>query len=125
MDYFFPNLEEAALLTGEADPDRAADALLACGVKRVALKLGGRGCLLKSETERHLIPAVPGARCVDTTGAGDTFAAAFIAALIEGRSFIDCGRFANAAASLCVEHVGATNALWTREEAEARLERIM
>ena len=124
LDYFFPNREEAAMLTGKTDPERAADALLACGVGHVALKLGGRGCLLRSRDERHLIPAVPGAQCVDTTGAGDTFAAGFIAALIEGRSFADCGRFANAAASLCVETVGATEGHWHRADAEARCEAI-
>ena len=120
LDYFFPNLEEAALLTGETDPDAVADALLACGVGHVALKLGGKGCLLKSRTERHIVPAVPGVRCVDTTGAGDTFAGAFIAALLEGRSFVDCGRFANSAASLCVETVGSVQGNWTRQDADQR-----
>lgn len=122
LDYFFPNLEEAAALTGARDPDAIADALLGCGVKHVALKLGGRGCLLKSRDERHLIPAVPGVRCVDTTGAGDTFAAAFIAALLEGKPLVACGRFANAAASLCVEQVGATAGTWTRADVDARLQ---
>ncbi len=120
LDYFFPNLAEAAALTGEADPDAIADALLRAGVGHVALKLGGRGCLLASDQERRRIPAVPGIRPVDTTGAGDTFAAAFIAALLEGRSFRDCGRFANAAASLCVETVGANAGTWTREDVERR-----
>ena len=120
LDYFFPNLDEASKLTGCDDPDAVADALLGCGVGHVALKLGGRGCLLASRTERHLIPAVPGVNCVDTTGAGDTFAAAFIAAILEGRSFADCGRFANAAASLCVQTVGATAGKWTREDADRR-----
>ena len=120
LDYFFPNRAETALLTGEGDPDSAADALIACGVRHVAVKLGADGCLLKSRDERHLIPACPVARCVDTTGAGDTFAAAFIAALLEGRSFADCGRFANAAASLCVESVGANDAPWTRADVDAR-----
>ena len=119
LDYFFPNLEEAALLTGEDDPDAAAAALVDCGVKHVALKLGGRGCLLRSARERILVPPFPGVRCVDSTGAGDTFAAGFIAALLEGRDFASCGRFANAAASLCVQSVGAGGS-WTREEAEAR-----
>lgn len=124
LDYFLPNLDEAAALTGQKSPDAMADALLDCGVRRVALKLGGEGCLLKSASERHLIPAVPGVRCVDTTGAGDTFAGAFIAAILEGRSFADCGRFANAAASLCVETVGATEGVWTRRDAELRLRAI-
>ena len=120
LDYFFPNLEEAALLTGADTPEGCADALLGAGVKRVAIKLGGQGCLIAERGYRRRVPAVPGVRCVDTTGAGDTFAAAFIAALLEGRPFPACARFANAAASLCVERVGATAGDWTREDAEAR-----
>ncbi len=123
LDYFFPNEDEAAALTGESDPDAMADALLEAGVRHAVIKLGGAGCLLASATERCRIPAVPGVVPVDTTGAGDTFAAAFIAALAEGRAFIDCGRFANAAASLCVEHVG-TRGTWTRENVEERLKRM-
>ena len=120
LDYFFPNMEEAARITGEADPEAAADALLRCGVKHVVIKLGGRGCLLKCRNEHHLIPAVEGVNCLDTTGAGDTFAAAFIAGILEGESLAGCGRLANAAASLCVESVGATEGAWTRAEAEKR-----
>ena len=123
LDYFFPNREEAALLTGEDDPEAAADALLACGVRHAVVKLGGAGCLLKSRDERHLLPACPGTTCVDTTGAGDTFTAAFIAALLAGRSFRDCGRFANAAASLCVEGVGAIRGGWTIADVMERFER--
>lgn len=123
LDYFFPNYDEAALLTGKSDPDAIAEALLDVGVRHVALKLGGRGCLLRSPAERHLVPAFP-ARCVDTTGAGDTFAGAFIAALLEGRGFRDCGRWANAAASLGVESVGATGGDWTRADVERRFEQI-
>lgn len=122
LDYFFPNLEEAAAITGQRNPDAVADALLECGVGHVALKLGGKGCLLAGRDERHRIPAVPGVECVDTTGAGDTFAGGFIAALLEGRSFADCGRFACAVASLCVENIGATAGSWTREDALKRFQ---
>jgi sugar/nucleoside kinase (ribokinase family) len=45
---------------------------------------------------------------VDTTGAGDNFVAGFLFARANGRSYSDCARFANAIASLCVEHIGAT-----------------
>ena len=120
LDYFFPNYEEAALLTGADSPEAAVDALIGAGVGHVALKLGGRGCLLSEGDARHYLPAVTGVHCVDTTGAGDTFAAAFMAALMEGRSFVECGRFANAAASLCVESVGAFGGGWTRGEVEMR-----
>jgi len=125
LDFFFPNLDEASALTGQKEPDAVADTLLDCGVKHVALKLGGKGCLLKSREERHLVPAVPGVLCVDTTGAGDTFAGAFIAAILEGRTFADCGRFANAAASLCVESIGATTGGWSRAEVEARYRSVI
>ena len=110
LDFFFPNLEEARLLTGREAPDDVADALLGAGVKNVALKLGGVGCLVKNGSGRFEVPACPATQCVDTTGAGDTFAAAFIASILEGRSVAHCAAFANAAASLCVERLGATAA---------------
>ena len=45
-----------------------------------------------------------------TSGAGDTFAACFLYALDRGLSLADCGRFANAGASFCIETVGAAGA---------------
>jgi len=125
LDYFFPNLDEAKLLTGFHNPDAIADAFLAVGVKNVALKLGGGGCLLKNARERHVVPVYPVAECVDTTGAGDNFAAAFIAAVLEGRSFRECGAFANAAASVCVESLGSTTAKLDRAEVDRRCESIL
>ena len=124
LDFIFPNLEEARLLTGREAPDDVADALLGAGVKNVALKLGGNGCLVKNASERFAVPAYPGAKCVDTTGAGDTFAAAFIASILEGRSIAQCAAFANAAASLCVERLGATAAPMNRDELEKRYRHI-
>jgi len=48
LDYFFPNFEEAQLLTGGETPDDVADAFLSVGVKNVVLKLGSGGCLIKN-----------------------------------------------------------------------------
>lgn len=124
LDYFFPNLDEARLLTGLDAPEAAADALLEAGVGCVALKMGARGCLLARGGERINVPAYPDARCVDTTGAGDTFAAAFIAALLEGGSLAECGCFANAAASIAVERLGATAARLTAEDVGRRRDAI-
>lgn len=125
LDYFFPNLEEARLLTGLEQPDEIADALLSVGVGCVALKLGGKGCLVKSRSERYEVPAYAGANCIDTTGAGDTFAAAFIAGLLEGKDAVQCAAQANAAASLCVESLGATAARLDPEEIRRRGEKIL
>ncbi len=125
LDYFFPNREEAALLTGQAEPDAIADCLLDVGVKNVALKLGAQGCLLKNARQRILVPAYPKVRCLDTTGAGDTFAAAFMSGLLEGCPLAECGARANAAASICIERLGATSAPMDPAEIDKRYSEIL
>jgi len=58
---------------------------------------------------------------VDTTGAGDTFNAAFGVALAEGQSLQDALRFGNRAASLSVTKFGAQGGMPTRQEVEEQL----
>lgn len=111
LDYVFPNYEEACLLTGLSDLDAVADAFLGFGVKHVIIKTGSKGCFIKTRHERYLVSARPASRCIDTTGAGDTFTACFLYALNQGMTLEECGRFANAGASLCIEQVGATGAI--------------
>lgn len=127
VDFIFPNLEEASMVSGLADPDGIADAFLAAGVGTIVLKLGSRGCLIGTNPshggKRIIVPAVPGVKVVDTTGAGDTFAAAFLSGLLEGKSLEDCGKFANAAAGVTISEFGATTALKCREQVEKILER--
>ena len=115
LDWLFPNASEACAVTGCSEATDAANALLNAGVKHVAMKLGGSGCLIASQQGMWRMPAVSGVRAIDTTGAGDTFAAAFQAALLEGGDEAECAAFANAAASLCVEAVGATGAAMNRD----------
>ena len=107
LDYLFPNYQEAKAVSGLTDPDEIADAFLDCGVSCMVIKMGSKGCFIKSKDERLSIPAYPHTNCVDTTGAGDNFAAGFLYALSEHMDLADCGRFANAAASLAVDSLGA------------------
>lgn len=125
LNYFFPNLEEARLLTGLEEPEAIADAFLAAGVENVVLKLGGRGCLVKNAKETLWAPGYPVAECLDTTGAGDNFAAAFIAGILEEKSLVECAAQANAVASICVEHLGATTARMDPNEIRRRRENIL
>lgn len=118
IDYFLPNLEEARLLTGENTPDEMADCLLRNGVGNVIIKLGKDGCFIKNAKERYLLPAYP-AQVIDTTGAGDNFAAAFIASALDGKSLRDCGSFATAAAALSTEEAGAVEAVKNKKQIEA------
>lgn len=120
LDYIFPNYEEASLLTGFTDWDEIADAFLSCGVGCVVLKVGARGCFIKTKAERYEIPAYPHAHCVDTTGAGDTFTACFLDALNHGVPLPECGCFANAGASICIERIGATGWIQNRNQVMER-----
>ena len=120
LDFFLPNKEEAAALTGLRLPDEMADCLLGFGIKNVIIKLGKDGCLIKNQHQRYLIPAFP-AEAVDTTGAGDNFAAGFITAVLDGMELKDCGVFANAVAAVSTESVGAAGAVKNKNQIEAYL----
>ena len=118
LDYFFANFDEAKQLTGCFDPYAMADCLLQTGVKHVIIKLGADGCLIASNDIREHIPACPNTNCIDTTGAGDNFAAGFFAALLDGYSFIECARRANACAAISVESVGATTGVCNAQQVQ-------
>jgi len=77
-----PNADEARVLTGEADPERAARTL-AGSRREVVVTLGAEGALW-SDGERVLRVAAEPADVVDTTGAGDAFAAGLLAARVAG-----------------------------------------
>lgn len=70
------------------------------------LKRGGRGASLVVGKDRFEVPGLP-SLVVDETGAGDVFAAAFIAALLEGRSPGACLHAANATAAISVSYRGS------------------
>ncbi|MER7833239.1 PfkB family carbohydrate kinase [Streptomyces sp. NPDC095602] len=82
-DVLFPNADEAALLTGLPSPEAAA-AALSRRHRLVAVTLGARGALVAEAGE--VVARVPARRMrpVDTTGAGDAFAGAFLAARLAG-----------------------------------------
>lgn len=116
VDYFFPNYDEASLLTGETDLEAIADCFRDCGVGHVIIKNGGKGCYVKSADLTLNVPAVPGIKATDTIGAGDNFVAGFITAILDGLDLMECARFANATASIAVQSVGATTGVKSREQ---------
>ena len=124
MDFFVPNDEEIFLLTGEKDPYKNVQMLVDAGVKTAVVKIGKDGCLIGTRDGILHVPAVAGVRCVDTTGAGDSFAAGLIAGLAEGRSIVDCARLGCAAASCSIEQVGATDGVRSLEQVMERYARL-
>jgi sugar/nucleoside kinase (ribokinase family) len=75
------NESEARHYTGEHTLIKAAKKLLTLGPKFVIIKRGENGSMLFTKTGIHLVPAFPLETVVDPTGAGDTFAGAFLGAL--------------------------------------------
>jgi sugar/nucleoside kinase (ribokinase family) len=83
-DLLLPNRDEAQVLTGEADPGAAALALAArTGAREVVVTCGAEGAVWTDGSRVVRAPAAP-ASVVDTTGAGDAFAAGLLAARREG-----------------------------------------
>jgi sugar/nucleoside kinase (ribokinase family) len=121
IDLLFVNEDEAAKLSGTAVAADAASRLHESGARTIVLKLGACGCRVftvdgEIRIEAFEVPAV------DTTGAGDCFAGAFLAALAHGLGFEDAARFANAAAALAIQHLGATDGLRSWDETRAWME---
>jgi fructokinase len=75
------NRDEAEILTGEADPDAAARALLTAGARSVVVSLGAEGAIVRGGAQADA-PGVP-AEVVSTVGAGDCLTGVLIAALTE------------------------------------------
>jgi sugar/nucleoside kinase (ribokinase family) len=100
----FPNSEEAAVLAGTDDAEAQGERL-AQFYPLVAIKRGAAGCEAWRGTERWRLRA-PAVEVVDTTGAGDAFVAAFLAARLNGEAIEASLRHAVAAGSAATEFLG-------------------
>jgi ribokinase len=123
-----PNETEASLLSGITVQDlntaqQAGERLLATGCQTVVITLGAQGSLLVRRGEVRHFPPFP-VTPVDTTAAGDAFNGVLAAALLEGLGLEHAIVRANAAGALCVTKRGAQEALPTRHEIEALLQRV-
>jgi sugar/nucleoside kinase (ribokinase family) len=117
-DVFLPNDDEAAALTGERDPRRQALRLREAGPGAVVITCGGRGSVLVTDELRVEAGVYP-TTYVGGTGAGDAFDAGYIAGLLEGAEPLRCLQWGSALGASCVRAVGATEAVFSRAEAEA------
>ena len=101
----FANADEAAVLTGLGDPATAAAALARhCG--EAIVKAGTRGAVWSDGLDTCAVPAVT-AQVVDSTGAGDAFAAGVLAARLGGSGIAACLAAGARTAALALAHVGA------------------
>lgn len=119
LDVFLPNRDEAMAMTGAADLPAALDALHDMGATEIAVKLGreGGGVSLAGAG----FTTAPGhvVEVLDTTGAGDSFNAGYLAARLSGRSIAERLRLANACGALTAGAIGGTNGVTDRAAALA------
>lgn len=123
VDIIFANEEEAYEFSVCRD---AMEALLYIGkmCELTVVKTGIRGALIKRGDEIVEVGIMAAAKRVDTTGAGDFYAAGFLTALCEGLSLRQCGTIGAITAGKVIEVVGTTLSEETWNEIETLIERV-
>ena len=105
VDLLFANETELTALFQTDDFDAAIEALRP-HVKLAAVTRGAAGSVILSQGERLTVKAEAVEKVVDTTGAGDQYAAGFMFGLSRGRSLQQCGQLASLAAAEVISHYG-------------------
>ena len=105
VDIVFANRDEALSLYETDDFDLALTKI-AADCKLAAVTMSEEGAMIVKGGERIHVPATAIHQLVDTTGAGDLFAAGFLHAYTQGRPLEDCGRFGCLAAGIVIQQIG-------------------
>ncbi|MBD3240524.1 MAG: hypothetical protein GF331_08050 [Chitinivibrionales bacterium] len=106
-DFALPSLDDMAAIYPDRAPESIAEAIRSLGPKCVVLKMGADGCLVCSGAHCEHVPAQK-AEPVDTTGAGDSFDAGFVAALVRGAEPMEAARYGARVGAARVRVVGAS-----------------
>lgn len=119
IDVFLPNYEEGGVLTGLDEPEAIAAALAKLYPQAlIMLKLDADGALVHDNGVSTRLPPATN-NLVDATGAGDSFAGAFLARYLNGTTALEAARFATTISAWVIEQMGA------RPEPDARLHAIL
>lgn len=118
VDILFANESEVCALF-ETDEFEVATRSLAGRCTIAAVTRGERGSVILTRDEHLTIPALPVEQVVDTTGAGDQYAAGFLFGLARGRPLGICGRLASLAGAEVIGHYGPRPAVSLRDLAAA------
>ena len=104
VDILFANEEEAKAFTGK-EPKEALDEIASiCEI--AVVKLGAQGSYIKRGAYKYEIASMPNAVCLDSTGAGDLYAAGFLYGLTEELPLQECGKIASIVAGNVIQVIG-------------------
>lgn len=115
VDIVFANEEEASAFTGIKDDYTAMTQALHSLCDVAAVKIGVKGSLIAFERKVHTVDPVLATKVIDTTAAGDLWAAGFLYGWIENRSIHECGHLGSLLGAAVVQEQGSTlpDAVWT------------
>lgn len=106
VDLIFANESELHSLYETSDFDTALNQLK-MDARRAVVTRSEKGCVVVQGDQIDMVPAFPVQKVVDTTGAGDLFAAGFLAGLSRGGNAVQCGKLGALAAAEVIQHLGA------------------
>lgn len=126
LDYFVPSYSEARFCTpfygtDKDRPENVARWFRDQGVGTVALKMGTVGSYVLADEGEWRVPPFR-VRAVDATGAGDAFAAGFLAGVLHGYDVAACAELGNAVGACCVTAVGTVDGVLSLEQTLAFIE---
>jgi 2-dehydro-3-deoxygluconokinase len=107
VDLALPTFDDETVLWGDTSPNATVERLQAFGVAEVVVKNGSQGALVGVKNGRELVPVPEVIDPVDTTAAGDSFNAAYLAARLRGDTPLDAVAKAHRLAGEKIRHRGA------------------
>jgi 2-dehydro-3-deoxygluconokinase len=107
VDIALPTFEDEALLWGDSSPEATVERLHAFGIGEIVVKNGSNGALVVTQGTRELVPVPQVVVPIDTTAAGDSFNAAYLAARLSGDAPTTATASAHRLAGEVIRHRGA------------------
>lgn len=120
-DIFFPNEVEAEWVSGETGVRRVLLGLRNKGLKKVAVKLGGKGAALTWNCKEFFVDPYP-VETEDTTGAGDCFNAGFLFGMLQNKDAKTCLKWGNICGALSTRELGGLLGFPSLKQMEQALE---
>jgi 2-dehydro-3-deoxygluconokinase len=107
VDIALPAYDDEALLWGDPGPDATVERMQAFGIGEIVVKNGANGALVCAAGKRELVPVPEVVVPVDTTAAGDSFDAGYLASRLSGKAPVDAAADAHRIAGQKIRHRGA------------------